>query len=202
MTSRTVMPNAKPGKRSSGRWSICHDANDMLEIARLAALDHVDYSRERKAAAAALGISVTALDSQVKMARASLGTGATATKPLTLTEIVPWDTTVDGIELVGETIAAFKRHVILPEEGTLTAAFWTGHAHTVGGDLDLAALGGHQPIPGIRQIDPLEGAAAFRAATAASCHADGADPVSRHRAMAPVDAARRMQQLVVRQGRR
>ena len=106
------------------------NANDMLEIARLAALDHVDYARERKAAAAALGISVTALDSQVKMARASLGTGSTATKPLTLTEIVPWDTTVDGIELLGETIAAFKRHVILPEEATLTVAFWTGHAHT------------------------------------------------------------------------
>jgi putative DNA primase/helicase len=107
------------------------NANDLLEIARLASLDHVDYARERKAAAQAMGISVTALDKQVRAARASLGTGSTAATPIVLTEIVPWDTAVDGIELMGETTAAFGRHVILPAQGTLTAAFWTGHAHTV-----------------------------------------------------------------------
>jgi putative DNA primase/helicase len=106
-------------------------ANDLLEIARLAALDSVDYARERKAAAKAMGIPVATLDKEVNTARASFGTGATATKPLTLTEIVPYPTSVDGVELVGETIAAFGRHVIIGEPEKLIAAFWTAHAHTV-----------------------------------------------------------------------
>src|SRR5690242_13553190 len=115
----------------ASRWRCRMNANETLEIARLACLSYVDYARERKAAAQAMGIPVTALDKQVKAARASLGTGPTASKPFVLSEIVPWEETVDGVELVGDTIAAFDRHVIIGDQEKLTAVFWVAHCYVI-----------------------------------------------------------------------
>jgi putative DNA primase/helicase len=107
-------------------------ADEALEIARLASLDQLDYQRERKAAAKALGCSVTALDKLVKAARASLGTGSTTpSKPIVLSEIVPWPQTVDGVEIVGETVSAIGRHVILGDQEKLTVALWALHTHVL-----------------------------------------------------------------------
>jgi putative DNA primase/helicase len=106
-------------------------ADEALEVAKLASLDQLDYAHERKAAAKALGCSVSALDALVRAARASLNPTTHASQPLVLAEIVPWPQTVDGAEVIGETIAAFGRHVVMGEAEKLTAALWVGHCHVI-----------------------------------------------------------------------
>jgi putative DNA primase/helicase len=108
-------------------------ADEALEIARLASLDQLDYQHERKAAAKALGCSVGALDALVRAARASLGTSPshTPSKPLVLTEIDPWPQTVDGVELLGDVIDAFGRHVVMGDREKLTASLWALHCHVL-----------------------------------------------------------------------
>jgi hypothetical protein len=106
-------------------------AAEQMEIARLAALDTIDYAHERKAAAKQPGISVTALDKLGGVARSSLNPSAPSGKPLVLTDIGPWPTVVEGTELVDELIKAFTTYVVTDEANKLTAALWALHCHTI-----------------------------------------------------------------------
>ena len=105
---------------------------DLVEIARLARLSAVDYDREKKDAAKRMGVSVGALNAQVKAARSSIGAGTGAGhggKPLVLAEVKPWDRVVDGIELLAALITVLGRHVVLTAQQKLIIALWIIHTH-------------------------------------------------------------------------
>ncbi len=105
-------------------------SNDDLEvIERLAALDSLQYDRERKDAAEKLGVRGQTLDKKVKEART--GSGARQGRELKLHEPEPWDLTVDGDALLHELRAALERYIVLPPHSSTAIALWIVHTHAV-----------------------------------------------------------------------
>lgn len=100
-------------------------AADALEIARLAALDPLDYDRERGAAAERLGCRTSTLDEHVKALRpvpdSAKGRG------VELPEVEPWADPVDPSALLQELTDAIRRHVILDEAKAISVALWIAH---------------------------------------------------------------------------
>ncbi|MFT8247254.1 DUF3631 domain-containing protein [Roseomonas sp. BN140053] len=100
-------------------------AADALEIARLAALDLLDYDRERAAAAERLGCRTSTLDEQVKAARPQ--PGAATGRGVNLAEVEPWPERAQAAELLTDLSAAIRRHVILPATTADAVALWIAH---------------------------------------------------------------------------
>ena len=91
-------------------------------VARLAALDPLEYEKVRKMEAERMGIGrVTELDKAVKAARKEIEKSSDEMFP----EEEPWQEAVDGLELVAILEEMFKRFSILPKGSAVTAALWT-----------------------------------------------------------------------------
>jgi len=103
--------------------------DDDAEIRRLAKLPGIEYDRRRRATAADLGISVKALDVEVKAIRAEDKTNKGQGRPLELPPIEPWPRSVIGHELLDEIRDTVKRHLVLPEGSAETLALWVVHTH-------------------------------------------------------------------------
>jgi putative DNA primase/helicase len=95
--------------------------DDKAVIAEVTKLAPLDYERERVAAAAALDIRVSALDS---IRRSSRPTGG-----FTLSDPEPWPEAVDGDELLDEIRKATRNHLILPEDADTAISLWVLFAH-------------------------------------------------------------------------
>jgi putative DNA primase/helicase len=101
-------------------------ATDAAEIARLAALDPLEYDRQRAAAADALGgIRVSTLDDMVQAARPK--PEATHGRTVALPEVEPWPEPVAAGDLLHDLARAIRRHVILPASATDCTALWIAH---------------------------------------------------------------------------
>ena len=101
-------------------------AADAAEIARLAALDPLEYDRQRAAAADALGgIRVSTLDDMVQAARPK--PEATHGRTVALAEVEPWPEPVAAGDLLHDLARAIRRHVILPASATDCTALWIAH---------------------------------------------------------------------------
>jgi len=111
--------------------------DDVLEIARLAAMSLLDYERARKEAAEQLGISrLSILDMLVAQARGAAGKPPTGQgRLLTFPEIEPWPTAVRGAEVLNELCAIFGRFVVMPETGRTATALWVMHTYLPGASL-------------------------------------------------------------------
>ncbi len=94
------------------------------ELARLAALQPLQYERERKAAAELLEIRAGVLDKIVKARRSEGKEGG-----LFLEDPDPWPDDVNGAELLDEITAAVRRHVSLPAGASEAVALWILHSH-------------------------------------------------------------------------
>ncbi len=79
------------------------------KIRRLAALDSLQYDRERKKAAEKLGVREQTLDRKVKEART--GSGAKQGREMILPEPDPWDEQVDGDALLDDLRAGLCRAI-------------------------------------------------------------------------------------------
>ena len=91
-------------------------------VARLAALDPLEYERVRKMEAERMGIGrIAELDKVVKAARKEIEKSSDEMFP----EEAPWHEPVDGSELVAILVEMFKRFSILPKGSAVTAALWT-----------------------------------------------------------------------------
>ena len=100
------------------------------EIKRLAKLTHIEYDRERKVVAKRLGISLKALDGDVKSARAENGDDTRGQgRPLEFPVIEPWPEPVEGAELLDDVCNALRRYLVLPEGSAETLALWAVHTH-------------------------------------------------------------------------
>lgn len=103
-------------------------ADDALEIARLAALDRLDYERERDEAAKLLGCRTSVLDELVKAARPK--TETTSGRAIGLREVTPWPAPVVLAEVLDAMTRAISRHVILPPGAAMALALWCCHTWT------------------------------------------------------------------------
>jgi Protein of unknown function (DUF3631) len=100
-----------------------------VEIERLAKLSPAEYDRQRKSAAENLGISLKALDAEVKATRTENGDTKGQGRPLELPTIEPWPDPVNGTDLLDNISHAVERYLVLPEGCAEALALWAVHTH-------------------------------------------------------------------------
>ena len=107
-------------------------SGDKAEIERLAALDSLDYDRQRTKSAKALGVRTDTLDKLVKAARGEPenggGGGGTA---LEFPDVELWPEPVDGAELLDALTVSVRRFLSLPEHAAPAIALWTAYTYAV-----------------------------------------------------------------------
>lgn len=106
--------------------------DDDAVIARLAALDPLEYDRQRADAARKLGVRSETLDKAVKEERgepdkASNGDGAALDFP----DVEPWPERVDGAELLTDLTASVKRFMSLSAASAEALALWVLYSYIV-----------------------------------------------------------------------
>jgi putative DNA primase/helicase len=99
------------------------------EIVRLARLEPIEYEHEREAAAARLGMRVSAVDNFVKAQRAVNSGDCGQGRAFQVATPDPWSDTVDGAELLSDITAAIRRHVALPDGTAETVGMWVLHTY-------------------------------------------------------------------------
>jgi len=106
------------------------DAEDTLEIERLAKLPLIQYERERKPAAEKLCIKrITLLDRLVQAARRKNNDTGRQGRPLELPEVEPWHGPINAHELLDQIIFCLRQYIILPNGSAETIALWVLHTH-------------------------------------------------------------------------
>ena len=100
-------------------------ATRYAELARLAALDPIDYDQQREEAARALGCRVSTLDEQVRALRPipEAGTG----RRVSLPTADPWPEPMTGGAVLDALATAVRRHVILRPAAAEAVALWIAH---------------------------------------------------------------------------
>jgi hypothetical protein len=109
--------------------AIALDKDDRATIAHLAALNPLQYDRQRNNAAKELGVSISALDKAVKQARASQADTKGQGRPLELPEIEPWAEPVDGADLLDDICKSIRHYIVLPEGSADAMALWALYTH-------------------------------------------------------------------------
>ncbi len=105
-------------------------SSDGAEIDRLAALNLLDYDRQRGAAAKRLGIRSDTLDKLVKEARGDkVETGGG--KAMCFREVQPWSDPVNIGELLNELTASVQRFMSLPDHAAPAIALWVAYTYCV-----------------------------------------------------------------------
>lgn len=100
-------------------------------IAALSRLNVLEYDRARAPTAKRLGVSVTALDQAVKLARKDTAADNLPGKPLHFDIPEPWPERVEGAALLAELDATLRRFCILDPASYIAAALWIVFTHAV-----------------------------------------------------------------------
>lgn len=101
---------------------------DGEKLAALAALPPLEFDRQVKEAAQAMGVSVTALRSEVAKLRPK-ASGGLQGSAVNLADVEAWPEAVDGGTVLAEVADTFLRYVALPDGAADALALWTAHAH-------------------------------------------------------------------------
>jgi putative DNA primase/helicase len=105
-------------------------SNDEAEIRRLAGLSPLEYERQRKSACERLNLRVPILDKLVEAERQKAGAGdGKQGRPLNLPQPEPWPQSVDGVDILAETVEAITRYMVLPNGAADMIALWALHTH-------------------------------------------------------------------------
>lgn len=96
-------------------------------IARLALLNPIEQAKEIRATAKELGITVAAVEQELKHSKLpdTKGQG----RPLEFPAIEPWPYPVNGAELLNEICTAIRQYLILPKGSMEVLALWAVHTH-------------------------------------------------------------------------
>lgn len=102
-------------------------------IAELASLSRIEYDRRREDEAKRLGIRLATLDLEIDaVRRVNQAAPDTANgTSIAIEDVEPWPEPVDGVELLNDLAATFKRYVALPDHGAEVLALWTVFTHTI-----------------------------------------------------------------------
>jgi hypothetical protein len=103
--------------------------DEKAKIAGLAALNPLQYDRQRAGAAEELGVTLSALDKAVKEARSASADTKGQGRAFELPTIEPWPSAVDGADLLSDITDAIQRYVVLPANSAETVALWALHTH-------------------------------------------------------------------------
>lgn len=103
------------------------DAFYHAKVAELAELDAHQYDRKRTDVAKQLGVRKTILDAAVQAARNDNSDGLTPGFSVEPTE--PWESPVQGAELLAAITAELKKYLAMPELAPEAVALWTIHTH-------------------------------------------------------------------------
>jgi putative DNA primase/helicase len=125
------------------------DDPDDAAIERLAKLPTLDYERERKDAAKALGIRASILERLVKAKRVELGLdegGALQGSAVLFPEPEPWADPVEGAALLDAIANAIGRHVVMPAHSRDLTALWVVHTYLLDVFLISPRLGIRSPV--------------------------------------------------------
>ena len=112
-------PTVEPAMPGTPEGAMSATETDEQRIARLAALSMLDYDRERKAEAKALGIRPATLDQIINAKR-----GKTCTSGMVFDEVEPWPHEIDVSELLTEISATVRRFIVCDRETADTVALW------------------------------------------------------------------------------
>ncbi|MDT8281124.1 MAG: DUF3631 domain-containing protein, partial [Erythrobacter sp.] len=93
------------------------------EVARLAALDPLEYDRQRAEAANALNVRSSTLDAEIKKQRLRSDTPSNA-GAMDFEDVELWPDPVDGAELLDEIEAEVNRHCITADRVPTAVALW------------------------------------------------------------------------------
>ena len=93
----------------------------LIELARL---DLVAYEQQRKATAKKLGMRSAILDSVIKSMRPKSNDDL-ASRDVIVEEILPWDSSVNGAELLNEIRSIISEHVVMGLNHTIACSLWT-----------------------------------------------------------------------------
>jgi putative DNA primase/helicase len=104
------------------------DADCDKLVCELSKLTEVAYARRRKDAARELGMKVDVLDKMIRHARSEAEEDANA---LPHWNVEPWDSAVDGAELLDSIEKVFRRYIILGKGASEALALWTLHTWTM-----------------------------------------------------------------------
>jgi putative DNA primase/helicase len=97
------------------------------EIARLAELSPFEYDQQREEVAKRRKVRLSTLDAEVERVRES---NRRKEAPF-LADIEPWETAVDGAELLDELRATAQRFLVLPSDGESVLALWVLFTHCI-----------------------------------------------------------------------
>jgi hypothetical protein len=163
---------AAAGEAASGEAPLDSDQ----ELERLARMSVLDYAQARKDAAKRLGITaVSFLDTAVKAKRAELGLNAKDDgkqgRAIELPEPTPWETPVNGAELLDAVAAAIRRYVVMPDYARNAAALWVVHTYLLDRLMITPRLAITSPTRGCGKTTLLDVVSllVFRPLSAANC---------------------------------
>ena len=98
------------------------------EIVKLVVMGPIEYDQSRQSVADQLGVSVGAVDKEVKLAqRVKKDTESQLLFP----EIKACTDTVEGASLLTDLAAEIRRYIVLPDHAATTAALWILHTYTI-----------------------------------------------------------------------
>jgi len=95
------------------------EADPAIEIARLSKLSRIEYDRQRKAAAGAMGIRTETLDAEVATAR-----GVDELHDAPVEALEPWSEPVDGQALANTIRELLQRHLVMVDGAAEIGALW------------------------------------------------------------------------------
>jgi putative DNA primase/helicase len=101
---------------------------DSDAFARLAALSAADYDRCRKEEAKRLGVRAETLDAEVAKYRPQ-GDIRTQGSAVDFPDVEPWDSPVNGADVLNDVAATYRRYLALPDGADDFLALWTAHTH-------------------------------------------------------------------------
>src|SRR5689334_3058352 len=117
-------------RQGMGVMNDMQPTNDASEIARLAALNPLEYDREREAAAKKLGVRVAALDDAVAARRKPCKSQREASAP-SLPTPDPWPEPVNGAEFLTSIADAVRAYIVAEPAAADAVALWAVHTHAL-----------------------------------------------------------------------
>jgi hypothetical protein len=102
---------------------------DSEVLQRLAELSPFEYDKTRQSAAKELGVSLSALDSEVKSRRKESEDTGTKGRAITFYEPDPWPESVNGAQVLDEAANHIFRHMRIKEGDGHACAVWAAHTY-------------------------------------------------------------------------
>jgi len=120
INSREVTVSISENEKSIDRGSEYLDQKtDEEHIKELSLLTPFEYDRVRQDKAGELNIQITTLDKAIKEARKDIDTNN-----LNLKIPAPWETSVNGVELLDDIVNTLNRFIVFPENAPQAIALW------------------------------------------------------------------------------